>query len=238
MLPAISSDWALFLDFDGTLAEIVEDPEAVSVLPDTRDALEAIARRLDGALAVVSGRPIATIDRVLAPLVLPAAGLHGLERRDGAGRRHEAAASEAIGTFRARVAEEARATGLDVEDKGVSLVLHFRRRPELESQAEALVSRGLEGLEGVHVVRGKMVVEVKPDTADKGVAVETFLEDVPFEGRTPVFVGDDVTDEDGFRAAGRLGGFGIKVGGGETSARHRAADVSEIGLWLAQAARS
>lgn len=236
--PPIAPGWALFLDFDGVLAEIVDDPEAVTVADATRAALPLVRDRLSGAMAMVSGRPIATIDRVLSPLTLPTAGLHGLERRDGSGRRHEPAASEALETFRTRILGPAGEAGLGIEDKGASIALHYRRHPERGDRAIALVEEAMEALDGLHAVHGKMVVEVKPATSDKGAAVETFMAEAPFSGRMPVFVGDDVTDEDGFRAATRLGGFGIKVGDGETAARYRAVDVDEIGRWLANGGAS
>lgn len=236
MLPDLTGDEALFLDFDGTLAEIVDDPEAVRVAPEAFRAIETLLAR-GWALAIVTGRPIATVDRVLAPLVLPVAGLHGLERRDAAGRLHAPAEVAAMTAFRARIASAA-PEGLDVEDKGASLALHYRRRPELREKAEELVSNALAGLDGLHTVHGKMVLEIKPDVADKGVSVETFLSEPPFEGRRPVFVGDDVTDEDGFKAAARAGGYGVKVGEGGTCAAHRAADVAEVAAWLAAAAHS
>ncbi|MEM7567075.1 MAG: trehalose-phosphatase [Pseudomonadota bacterium] len=230
--PPIAPDWALFLDFDGVLAEIVDDPEAVTVAPDTHAALPGLRDRLGGAMAMVSGRPIATIDRVLAPLTLPVAGLHGLERRDGAGTLQEPAASEAMDAYRDRLLARAEAGGFPVEDKGASIALHYRRTPERKDEAVAVVTESLQGLDDLHLIHGKMVLEVKPQTSDKGVAVETFMAEAPFSGRMPIFVGDDVTDEDGFRAAQRLGGFGVKVGPGETAARHRLDDVTAVGAWL------
>lgn len=232
MLPPIQDHWALFLDFDGTLAEIVEDPEAVEVDARTRDAVMGLATRLDGAVAVVSGRSIETLDRFLHPLTLPSAGLHGLERRRPDGRIVRPGVTEAIETLRGRLAGPVKRAGLDLEDKGLALVVHYRRRPELEPEAHRIVDEAMAGLDGLHAVRGKMVIEVKPDTSDKGEAVRVFMAAPPFEGRVPVFVGDDVTDEDGFRAAQALGGLGVKVGEGETLARHRAASVTEIALWL------
>ena len=124
-----------------------------------------------------------------------------------------------------------------MEDKGAAVTLHYRRRPELAAETAATVEKALAGQKGFHALKGKMVVEVKPEGADKGGAVRALMATEAFAGRVPVYLGDDVTDEDAMRAAADLGGFGIKVGEGETVARHRLESVGEVHEWLAAAAR-
>ena len=227
--------WALFLDFDGTLVDIEMTPDAVTVHPRLRAILSACIGAFDGAVAIVSGRPIAALDALLDPLRLPTAGMHGLELRmpDGTAERagHATAGlAELRAQFLALVREDPR---LIVEDKGSSLALHFRRAPEREQELRTLVTRAAMPLSGHHVMPGKMILEVRPAHADKGTAVARFLETPPFAGRTPIFAGDDITDEDGFAAVNRHGGIGIKVGTGETEAACRLPDVAALHEWLA-----
>ena len=227
--------WALFLDFDGTLVDIAMTPDAVVVPPKLRGVLAACIEAFDGAVAIVSGRPISTLDALLDPLKLPAAGLHGLELRMADGSVEEAAhrASELAGLrarFRALAREDAR---LVVEDKGSSLALHFRRAPERERELRELVTGAATRHTGHHVMHGKMVLEVRPAHADKGTAIARFLGAPPFVGRTPVFAGDDITDEDGFAVVNRHGGISIKVGAGESEATCRVPDVAALHDWLA-----
>ena len=227
--------WALFLDFDGTLIDLAATPDAVVVPPRLREVLAACADAFDGAVAIVSGRPIAVLDAMLRPLMLPAAGLHGLELRlaDGTVER---VAHGAIGLagLRARFMSLARDDArLVVEDKGSSLALHFRRAPERERELRALFAGAATMRNGHQVMHGKMVLEVRPEHADKGTAVTRFLETPPFAGRKPVFAGDDITDEDGFAAVNRRGGISIKVGEGETAANCRLPDVVALHTWLA-----
>ena len=227
--------WALFLDFDGTLIDIAMTPDSVVVPPKLRAILSACADAFDGAVAVVSGRPISTLDALLDPLKLPTAGLHGLELRMADGTVEEAAhrPSELAGLrarFRALAREDAR---LVAEDKGSSLALHFRRAPERERELRELVAGAATRHDGHHVMLGKMVLEVRPAHADKGTAIARFLETPPFAGRTPVFAGDDITDEDGFAVVNRHGGISIKVGAGETHAAYRVPDVAVLRDWLA-----
>jgi len=234
-LPTIGPDEALFLDFDGTLVDLAPRPEDVRVSDDLIVALSRLQDRLKGALAVVSGRPISQIDGFLAPLHLPAAGLHGLEHRY----------TVDAGIVRTEPCPEIRALkgvvrnsgllekGVFLEDKGATVALHYRSVPAMETAVVGLVSDAVGALPGLHVIRGKMVVEAKPYASDKGSAVRSFLEHEPFKGRRPVFIGDDVTDEDGIAAAQDAGGIGIKVGEGETCAHHRLSDVAAVHDWLA-----
>ena len=227
--------WALFLDFDGTLIDIAETPDSVVVPPKLRAVLAACIDAFDGAVAIVSGRPISTLDALLDPLKLPATGLHGLELRMPDGTVEEVAhrASE-LAELRARFRALAREdTRLVVEDKGSSLALHYRRAPERERELRELVAGAATRHSGHHVMHGKMVLEVRPAHADKGTAIARFLETPPFAGRTPIFAGDDITDEDGFAVVNRHGGISVKLGAGETRAVYRVPDVAALRGWLA-----
>ena len=232
--------WALFLDFDGTLVEIAMTPDAVAVHPRLRSILSTCAEAFDGAVAIVSGRPISAVDVLLDPLKLPAAGLHGLELRmpDGTveqGARPGAGLADVRARFQSLVREDPR---LVAENKGSSLALHFRRAPERERELSELVAAVAARHYGHRVMHGKMVLEVRPTHADKGTAVTRFLEASPFAGRTPVFAGDDVTDEDAFAAVNRHGGISVKVGPGVTEATCRVPDVAALHQWLADIARN
>ena len=174
--PGSDAAWALFLDFDGTLVDLAATPNAVVVPARLRAILSACAASFGGAVAIVSGRPIAALDGLLDPLRLPAAGLHGLELRMPDGTvEHAARAALVLGGLRTRLLSLAqRDTRLLVEDKGSALALHFRRAPEREEELRALVSGAAGRYEGHHVLHGKKVVEVRPAGADKGHAVARF----------------------------------------------------------------
>ncbi|WP_417694778.1 trehalose-phosphatase [Roseibium sp.] len=233
--PLLEPNMALFLDFDGTLAELAARPGDVSVGPDVISTLRRLQGELGGALAVVSGRPIDQLDEFLAPLQLPAAGLHGLEHRETLGSDIiKAGETDEIQTLKKRtLASGLLERGVFFEDKGPTLALHYRSHPELEGDLAKFVEEALQDLPLLHKVSGKMVIEAKPDASDKGVALRHFMEHPPFAGRRPVFVGDDVTDEDGIAAAQTLGGFGIKVGDSASCARYRLKDVTAVLAWLA-----
>jgi trehalose 6-phosphate phosphatase len=219
---------ALFLDFDGTLVEIAPRPEAVRVAAGLGPLLAAARRRLDGALAVVSGRPIADIDRLLAPLRLVAAGVHGLEVRDAPDGPIDAATSAAaLAAVRAALAA-AGLPGVRIEDKRLAVAVHYRDAPALGPGVAALLEAAIAPHPSLHLVAGKMVVEVKPHGSDKGTALVNFLARPPFKDRVPVMIGDDVTDEDAFRAALAAGGRAIKVGPGDSLAPERLPDVAAV----------
>ena len=235
-VPAYERDWAFFLDIDGTLLEIAETPDAVHADAADYRLLERLHAAAGGAVALVSGRTLAMIDDLFAPLKLPAAGQHGFERRDGEGRRRrhrfDAARLRPLAAALQKFAHQH--PGLVFEDKGASVALHYRLAPALRdiAHAQALAAAAL--LPGeVEVQPGKMVWEVKPAGAHKGLAIEEFMRELPFRDRLPVFLGDDLTDEDGFRVVNRLGGHSIKVGPGASSARFRLADPPAARAWLA-----
>lgn len=219
---------ALFLDFDGTLVEIAEHPQAVVVPRGLVVTLERMCAMLDGAVAVISGRPIEQIDRFLHPLVLGVAGVHGAERRGADGRL---ARMEPPPMGRVQAAAQALAQdhpGLVVEIKRGSVALHFRQAPQLEALCLAAMQDAVDHSPGLGLLQGKMVVEAKASAVSKGRAIEAFLEEPPFAGRTPVFIGDDMTDEAGFAAVQRLGGVGVKVGEGDSVATCRLADPATM----------
>jgi trehalose 6-phosphate phosphatase len=227
---------ALFLDFDGTLVDIAPRPDAVIVPGGLPALLCRLLELFGGAVAVVSGRPIAELDRFLSPAVLPAAGLHGLEWRAG-GPIERMEPPPSLDEVRSAV----RASGLDgrglrIEDKGLSLALHYREAPDLGGEVEALASAAAAPFGDLSILHGKMVVEIKPKAASKATAVRRFAQVQPFSGRHQVFVGDDVTDEDGMRAVLAAGGTAIKVGEGGTVARFRLSDPAAVHAWLAEIA--
>jgi len=213
--PPLSSTASLFLDVDGTLLDIAPTPGAVCVEPALRALLGACAQRLGGALALVSGRTLAQIDALFAPLRLPAAGLHGLERRDAAGQwRSKAPEEPALAGARPRLERFVEAhPGTLLEDKGASLALHVRLAPRFLAPARAAALAELAALgAGFELQEGKCVLEIKPRGADKAGAIAQFLEEPPFAGRLPVFAGDDLTDAAAIRAVAAAGGIAIAVG--------------------------
>ena len=237
-LPPPRSDWAYFLDLDGTLLEFADHPAAAGANARLRTLLAGLHRATGGAVAVVSGRALADVDRLLGEdgPRLPAAGQHGIERRDARGHvtRHPFAAARLEHVRERLAAEVASRPGLVLEHKGASLALHYRRAPQLGAYAHRLV-RSLAPRLGprFRIQAGKRVVEVKPAGRDKGSAVLEFMREPPFRGRAAVFIGDDVADEHGFSAVNRLGGLSIKVGPGRTAARWRLRDVAAVWAWLA-----
>jgi trehalose 6-phosphate phosphatase len=236
-LPAFAADWALFLDIDGTLLDHAERPDAARPGAAEIQLLDGLRRAAQGALALISGRSVTDIDAMFAPLALPVAGQHGIERRDAQGGVHRHAfPSQVLRGVAARIGEfAARHVGLLFEDKGHNLALHYRLAPQLEGAAQAALGEAAAQLgAGFELLRGKMVVELKPSGRDKGSAIEDFMREAPFAGRRPVFVGDDQTDEFGFGVVNRLGGHAVKVGPGPTVARHRIADAAAVRAWLAQ----
>lgn len=237
--PPPTPDTALFLDLDGTLLDLEEHPSAVRVDPPLRRLLADLADALDGALALVSGRAIADLDRLLAPLSLPCAGQHGLEWRGGDGvlRRHPAPPLT-DGIEHAMAAFAAAHPGTVFEPKGASFAVHFRGRPDAARAATALVT-DLAGRAGTgwEVLHGKMLVELRPAGAHKGAGIRRLLELPPFAGRRPVFLGDDWTDEDGFVAVNDLGGVSVAVGvDRDTHARYRLGGVADVLAWLRRSA--
>lgn len=234
--PRISAGDALFLDLDGTLVGIAPTPDAVRPASHLLELLDSASRHVGSALAIVSGRPIRQIDSMLAPLALPAAGLHGLERRSAGGAYTPPPALPRFNELRAALGRfAADRPGLLLEDKGAALALHYRARPELEAEAVAAVEAALGGLRGgIAVQHGKAVIELRPEGADKGAAVAAFMSEPPFAGRRPVFTGDDITDEAAFRAVRQRGGVAVRVGReGATAAEWRLADVAAVHAWLA-----
>ncbi|AKC86106.1 trehalose-phosphatase [Pseudoxanthomonas suwonensis] len=235
--PPLDDACALFLDVDGTLIEFSVDPSAVRVTAQVREAIGAISDRLRGAVALVSGRPLAQLDALFAPLRLPAAGLHGHQFRGDAAAA--AAIPDDTSAFlhelhRAAAHLAAAHPGVLVEDKGVSIALHWRGAPHAAGAVSGFASERIAGLPGYRLQPGDHVVEFVPEGSDKGRALERMMARPPFAGRVPVFIGDDLTDEYGFGAANRAGGWSVLVGPRvHSAATHALPDTRAVHAWLA-----
>jgi trehalose 6-phosphate phosphatase len=229
--PHTMPQMAIFTDFDGTLVDLAATPDSIVVPGELAARLERTARELDSAFAVLTGREIADIDRYLAPLHLPVAGAHGTQRRraDGSIEAADPAsllAAEEIAHAIAPLLDEFPALLLELKEGTVAL--HYRQAPELEDAVRLAMEEAVHSVPDFVLLPGKMVLEARPRGASKGQALRAFMREDPFIGRTPIFIGDDTTDEDAFIAAQELGGVGIKLGEGETAARMRIADVASV----------
>jgi trehalose 6-phosphate phosphatase len=240
LAPKLDRTVSLFLDVDGTLIDIAESPDAVTVPAGLPETLARLHGGLDGALALVSGRSIAKLDRLFAPYVFPAAGEHGAElRRSAAHPIEEPPRSERMLELNRRLAAiSANNPGVFIEAKRAAIAVHYRQAPARGPAVLAAIEAALfEGFTDLHVLSGKMVFEIKPRHVNKGAALRALMRDAPFAGRPPIFVGDDTTDADGIRAAQELGGVGIFVGpepGAQSSFGFIA--PAEVRAWLAEAA--
>jgi trehalose 6-phosphate phosphatase len=234
-LPAPLVSWAYFFDIDGTLVDIAPSPGEIVLERELQSLIRALYDATGGALALISGRAICDVDSIFGDVNLPVAGQHGLERRSRTGKitRHHLV-SEKLDFARARIAQAiATHPELLLEDKGLSLALHYRSAPKLASYAHRTMRSVAAAMGEEYALQsGKRVVELKPSGKDKGGAVREFMLEAPFNGRTPVFVGDDVTDEHGFAVVNSLDGYSIKVGGGPTVATWRLPDVPAVRAWL------
>jgi trehalose 6-phosphate phosphatase len=234
LLPPPSLEWCLFLDVDGTLIELTDSPLETFADSELKTLLGHVAERLGGAVALVSGRSIHYLDGLFAPLRLPAAGLHGVERRKASGALHGASFVDTQLT-QARTAVNALVAahpGTSVEDKGRTIAVHFRMAPE----HEAVIRQSLDTIakplgSNYHIQEGNRVLEIKPRGFTKATAIKAFMREAPFSGRKPVFIGDDLTDQDGFRLVEDQDGISIAVGE-RVHGQFRLENAAAVRRWL------
>lgn len=236
--PSPARDWALLLDVDGTLIDFASHPDGVHVPDGLVADLSCLHDALDGALGLVSGRRLETLDALFAPLRLPAIGLHGLQRRDQGMHAHARPHEWAL-VCAGALALCAKFPGTLVEDKGVTLALHWRNAPAAQEPLSEFAHSALIQLPGYRLQPGHDVLELRPDGHDKGDAIVAMLDSPAFHGRVPVFMGDDLTDEHGFDAVNLRHGLSVRVGTREpTAATHGLHAPAQVRAWLAQAART
>lgn len=236
-LPPSPDGLAFFFDIDGTLIDIAATPDAVVVPEGLPALLGRLTERTGGAMALLTGRDVATVDRLFAPVRLPVGAVHGALLRDASGGIIGDPPDPALAGVRNRLAAFVAAhPGALLEDKGVALAVHFRADPALAPLAEAAVKDALAGAgPSLAVQPGKMVFEVRPAAADKGEALAAFMRSPAFSGRRPVAVGDDLTDESMFVEARRDGGLAFRVGaaaGPGSAAEPAFATPADVRRWL------
>ena len=231
--PALDHQAALFLDFDGTLIELAERPDAIHVPARLGPLLARLRETLGGRLAIVSGRALSELERYLPHSRIVFCGSHGLEFGTADGSRMPLSPPPGLSDLRERVRAFADdREGVLVEEKPAGVALHFRQAPA-QASAVAEFMAGLAEKERLVVQPGNMVVELRPAGANKGDAIRRLMDEEPFRGATPFFIGDDLTDEDGFTVAAELGGAGVLVGVERaTAARYRLASVQAVADWL------
>ncbi|MGK9175488.1 trehalose-phosphatase [Yokenella regensburgei] len=232
--PVISGDFAFFFDLDGTLADIQPHPDLVFIPSRVLEQLALLSGANNGALALISGRSMAELDQLASPHRFPLAGVHGAERRDINGETHRVSLPLSVvqpleHELATRLAE---LPGTELEAKGMAFALHYRQALHYEEEIRALAMKMVARYPELSMQPGKCVIELKPAAIDKGAAIETFMQEAPFQGRTPVFIGDDLTDEHGFDVVNRLKGISVKVGAGRTLAAYRIDDVKGVHQWL------
>lgn len=237
-VPTTPQDVALFLDIDGTLLDIAPSPEAVTVPDFLSVLLDELSRQLDGALALISGRSLCSIEK-LFPGKRDAAGTHGFELRLKGEEKTltELDIKNFITIVKTRIQN---LPGVELEEKTYSLALHFRNSPQYEKEVNAIAEEiYCLDPENLGLIRGKCVTEIVPGAADKGLAIQKFMECEPYKGRKPIFIGDDLTDESGFIMVNRMQGLSIHIGNHSvTSANVSLASPEMLRNWLQELSKS
>ncbi len=227
---------AVFLDIDGTLLDIAPTPLEVMVSDELRATLASLFTIFGGAIAFVSGRPIAEMDRLFDPLRLPAVGGHGAEvrfRRDSEAKRSKIATLD--DELRAAFARIGRiGEGVIIEDKGYSLAIHYRQAPQLGGEIMKSVTAICknERCDSLEILPGKLVIEIKPGGYDKGTGLRELMSVPPFTGRKAIFIGDDVTDNAAFSVLPDFGGAGFSVGGVVPGTSYNFDGPQDVRRWL------
>jgi trehalose 6-phosphate phosphatase len=223
-----SGNWALFLDLDGTLIDLAPTPDSVVVPKDLIETLAALHNHFSGALAIVSGRPLASLDALLQPLRLTVAGEHGAVLRRADGTMLEAAKQLNVpGDWRQLIRQAARNwPGTLVEEKVHSIAVHFRANPALEGEIAATLCSIATSNSAFEVLPAAMAREIRHRDSHKGAALRCLMGSAPFVARRPLFIGDDITDEDAIAAATDLGGIGLRV------SDHFSGQPAEVRSWL------
>jgi trehalose 6-phosphate phosphatase len=204
---------ALMLDLDGTLVDFAPTPDAVVVAPGLPESLRRLRSRLGDALAVITGRPIETIDHLLGDVPYAVAGEHGGVVRHAPGAPAERPDLPAAPEKWVAMAQQlvARHPGTLLERKARGFTMHFRLAPEAGPAIFAALAEALTENAAFDLLPGNMMWEVRPRGADKGSAVTALMAQPPFTGRLPLFIGDDVTDEAAMERARAMGGAGLRV---------------------------
>jgi trehalose 6-phosphate phosphatase len=228
--------WCLFLDVDGTLLDIAPTPDAVHADGALIDLLRRLGRVCDGAVALITGRPIAQVDALFKPLELPIAGVHGFERRNSQGHYHRPDfVGSGVDDLRLELTALASSLqGVLLEDKGCAFAMHYRQRPDLEQTVRLRLTRLAAAMSpAFELLEGDCVVEIKPVEHNKATAIEAFMQEDPFIGRKPIFIGDDTTDLDGFAAVKRYNGLPIAVGS-RIPGESRLVSPQDVRAWLTE----
>ena len=231
-------DVAILLDIDGTLLDIAPTPQEVRVPSSLHTTLEHLSERTGGAIAFISGRPLADIDRIFKPLKLAAVGGHGAEIRHSPKKSSYRQKSAPLDPkLKKRFAEIARlGPGIIVEDKDYSLALHYRLAPQLGGDVvktvAAICSRW--GCDSIDILPGNSVIEIKPRGFDKGSGLCELMTHPPFRGRQPIFIGDDTTDDAAFAVLPHFHGIGFSVGGIVPGATFNFDGPKDVRRWLEQ----
>lgn len=232
--PTDLGKYAIFLDFDGTLADIAPRPWLASLAPATIDTISRLSSKVGGALAVISGRQLEDIDAILGMPGIPAAGIHGAQLRsaDGTVLTEEWMRTEIDGVESDLRAQIGSFDGLLLERKPVAVAVHYRANPAREDEIRAIAARLVLRRPHLKCLSGRCVIEVLPAGVDKGKAIARLMQTQPFKGRVPLFAGDDITDEDGLAAVNALGGLSIKIGCGPSVANFGFCDGASFRTWL------
>ena len=232
--PVLTGTHAFFFDLDGTLADIKPQPHQVSIPVGVCAALRQLAQNNDGAVALISGRSMDELDALAGAGCFPLAGVHGAERRDISGQVHRITLPQDLARELEHELRNALVDlpGAKLESKGMAFALHYRQAPQHQPAIAQLAERMVRRWPALALQPGKCVLELKPKGVNKGEAIRTFMQEPPFMNKTPVFLGDDLTDETGFKVVNLMGGYAVKVGQGETEAGWRLDGVAAVHQWL------